>query len=134
MPRAPLRRQAPARDRRVPPMRRRAPRQALTAPRGSANADARTIPVRRRGATRGERVDISVAHGFRGLEREATREDREAREQPALALVEELEAPRERVSQRLVPRGPIAGATREKPEAIADPFQHRLGGEQRRPR
>ena len=56
----------------------------------------------------------------------AADEDRQAREQRPLRLVEHVVAPGDRAAQRLLPFGKVAGAAGEQPEAVLEPAQHRL--------
>ncbi len=80
---------------------------------------------------RGECIDLGIAHGFRGFEREAAGKHRKPRKQRPFARLEELMAPLQRVAQRLLPLRQIARAPRQQLEAIAEALQQRDRREQR---
>jgi hypothetical protein len=58
----------------------------------------------------GQRVDLGVADGFRGLERESAGEYGQPREQRPLALLQQVVAPLQRVPQRLLALRQVARA------------------------
>ena len=61
--------------------------------------------------------------GFRRLEGEAAGKDREGLEEPLLVGRQEVVAPGDRVAQRALPVGEIAGAAREDIEPAVEPEQ-----------
>ena len=80
----------------------------------------------------GERAEIGVAHQLRGLERAASAEHAEAREQHLLVLVEQVVRPRNRRPQRHVPFLGVARSL-QRVEAVGEPVEESLGREQLRP-
>ncbi len=71
-----------------------------------------------------------VAHGRRGIEREATRERRKTTEVRAFVGTEQVVTPSDRLPQRLLPGGAVDGAPLQQIEAAAEPRQHRLRREE----
>ena len=71
--------------------------------------------------------------GFRRFEGEAAGKDREGLEEPLLVGRQEVVAPGDRVAQRALPVGEIAGAAREDIEPAIEPEQEG-GGERTRVR
>ena len=104
--------------------------------RGSSRASRSARRRRGRGscrrASRARRV--SAAHLVDGVERAAAREDGEAAEERPLVVVEELEAPADRVAQRSMPGRRIARPRGEKLERVLQPGEHRRRGQQLGPR
>jgi hypothetical protein len=62
---------------------------------------------------------VSGTDGLDGLQREPSREDAESREEPLLLRAEEVVAPRDRASERLVALGQVAPLAADDVEAIA---------------
>ena len=83
---------------------------------------------------RAERVEISAAHLLDRLERAAPDEDGEPAEERLLVVVEELDAPADRVAQRSVPGGGVARARGEELESVLQPSEHRRRGQHLDPR
>ena len=76
---------------------------------------------------RAERVEISTAHLLDRLERAASGEDGEAAEERPLVVVEELDAPADRVAQRSMPSRRVARPGGEELEAPLEAREHRRG-------
>ena len=74
------------------------------------------------------------AHRAGGVEREAAGEDAEARQQPALDLEQQIEAPLHRGVQGLLPRRPRRVVRRDEAEAVAEQLGQLAGGERPRAR
>ena len=83
---------------------------------------------------RAEGVEISAAHLLDRLERASPDEDGQAAEQRPLVVVEELDAPADRVAQRSMPGGRIARPRGEELEAVLQTSEHRRRGQQLDPR
>ena len=79
-------------------------------------------------------VEVSAAHVLDRLERAAPDEDGEAAKERLLVVVEELEAPADRVAQRSMPGGRIPRARGEQLEAVLQPGEHRRRGQHLDPR
>ena len=85
----------------------------------------------------GERVDRvedrevgGAAHRFRGVEREAAAEHREAREHAALVGLQQLIAPVDGAAKRLLACGSVARARRQQRQTPREPGEHVGGREQ----
>ena len=75
---------------------------------------------------RRDAVERRVAHRDGGLEREAAAEDGQLREQGPLVGAEQVVAPGDRVAERAVPLGQVAGAAAEQVEALVEQREHRI--------
>ncbi len=78
-------------------------------------------------------VERRVAHRDRRFEREPSAEDSEPGEELLLVRAEQVVAPGDRVAERPVPVGKVAGPTAEELEPLVEEREHRLGRQQLRP-
>jgi hypothetical protein len=81
-----------------------------------------------------EVVERCTAHSLGRLQREATREDPEPREEPPLAVAEQPVAPVERVPKRPLVHRHVARPSRKQLEAPFEAGKHRLWRQEFRPR
>src|SRR5439155_26120910 len=73
---------------------------------------------------RGNGIERSVADGFRRLDREASRENAELREERTFGVAEQVVTPRKRVSHRLMARGRVTIAGRQQFQSVRHSFHH----------
>src|SRR5437763_5664435 len=82
----------------------------------------------------GRGIERGFAYGLRRFQRESAREDAELREEIALALVEQVVTPRDRVADGLLALRQVARAARQELQPFGQALDHRRRREATRPR
>src|SRR5256885_2956956 len=78
----------------------------------------------------GQGIERGLAHGVRRFQSKPAREDAESREEIALAPVEQVVTPRDRVAEGLLALGPVPCTAGQELQALGQTFGHRGWREQ----